>query len=119
MSKFYGLTWFQNVSGYFLQFAETCLIKECSTFTSCIISTYGKSIMECSPLTVLWLVLAQPEHSHCLVYQIFGKKYVCLSGEIVVIEQREEFDTDAINALEIKYSEYRGRIQSLDMSPLL
>ena len=47
-----------------------------------------------------------------------GKKYVCLSGEIVtefigrVIEQREEFDANGINAFEVKYSECRGRIQS-------
>ena len=73
---------------------------DCTYYTS----TYGKSFLECSPLLVLWLVLAQPEHSRCLVYQMFCKKYVCLSGEIVsdfigcVIEQREESDANCINA---------------------
>ena len=76
-AKYNGLSWFQNVSG-FLQFAETCYIDKCNTFTSCIISTYRKSFLEISPLLFLWLVLAQPEHSHCLVYQMFGNKYMCV-----------------------------------------
>ena len=78
----YGLACSRNVSG-FLQFSETCYIDECLSFITSISENYSKSFVECSPLLVLWLVLAQPENTS--IYQMFGKKYVFLSGEILNI----------------------------------
>ena len=108
-ARFYGLTCSQNVSG-FLQLAEACYIDECYEFISIISDTYSKSFVECSPLLVLWLVLSQ--HGNCSVFQMFGKKYVFLGGEILslfiswVLEQRKEFDTHGITTLENIYTEY-------------
>ena len=77
-AMFYGLTYPQNVSG-FLQFEETCYFDECFEFIHTIVSTYCKSFVECTPLVVLWLSEVQLECS--FVYQMFGKKYVFLSGD--------------------------------------
>ena len=78
--------------------------------------------MECSPLLVLWLVLAQPENNS--IYLMFDKKYVCLSGEILgvfiswVMEQRKAFEIHGITMLEDKYAEYVVRVERWVNEPL-
>ena len=105
----YGLACSRNVSE-FVQFSETCYIDQCLSSITTISETYSKSFVECSPLLVLWIVLAQPENIS--IYQMFGKKYVCLSGEILsvfiswVMDQRKAFDIHDITMFEDKYAEY-------------
>ena len=102
-AMFYGLTYPQNVS-VFLKFEETCYFDECFEFIPTIVSTYCKSFVECTPLVVLWLSEVQVECS--FVYQMFGKKYVFLSGDdlsifiIWVKVLRDQYRTDGIKCLE-------------------
>ena len=55
---------------------------------------------------------------------MFGKKYVCLSGEILsvfiswVMDQRKAFDIRGITMLEDKYAEYVVRVERLVNEPL-
>ena len=66
--------------------------------------------------------MAQPENTS--IYQMFGKKYVCLSGEILsvfiswVMDQRKAFDIHGITMLEDKYAEYVVRVERLVNEPL-
>ena len=114
-AMFYGLTCPQNVYG-FLQFEETCYFDECFDFIPTIVSTYYKSFMECTPLVVLWLTEVQLECS--FLYQIFGKKYVFLSGDNLsffitwVNELGYEYRTNGIKCLESKCSDYYLRVES-------
>ena len=55
---------------------------------------------------------------------MFGKKYVCLSGEILsvfiswVMDQRKAFDVHGITMFEDKYTEYVVRVERLVNEPL-
>ena len=117
---FYGLTCPQNVSG-FLRFEETCYFDECFEFISTIVSIYCKSFAESTPLVVLWLTEVQLEcifYIFYILYQMFDKKYVFLSGDVLSIfiiwvkVLRDQYRTDGVKCLESKCPDYYVRVKS-------
>ena len=72
--------------------------------------------MECTPLVVLWLTEVQLECNS--LYQIFGKKYVFLSGNDLslfitrVKVLRDVYRTNGIKCLESNCSDYYVRVES-------
>ena len=116
-AMFYGLTYQRNISS-FLQFEEMCYFDEC--FDECfdfIPMIVGcKSFVKCTPLVVLWLSEVQLECS--ILHQMFGKKYVFLSGDDLSLYVnwvkllRDEYITNGIKCLESKYSGFCVKAES-------
>ena len=73
---------------------------------------------------ILQLEQVRDEQQNTILYQVFDKKYVCLSGEILsvfirwVMDQMKAFEIHDITMLENKYAEYIVRVERLVNEPL-